>query len=709
MQLSRIEKALWRSCLYAVSFGLPQLIFGWDGYPVKEVPESLGKELEIVGRLNVGPCFDAALHRGILYVIGGGSIHSFATSDPRNPAPLGKLSGLGNVRQIEIQDGFAYIVSREEGLFIVDVGDPSAMKLAAHYDTLELATGISVSGVLAAVSNRQYGVEFIDISNPRNPHYLSTARTGEAQSAFISGSYAYVGDWGPLHMSICDLSDPLNPKIVSQIPLDGYGDGVFVRGNLAYAATGHHAPKTRLPRPTQLNQGHGLQVIDVGDPQNPETLSVIKFPGFYQRSFDWWDVRVSGNYAFVGDSEGGVYVVDIGDPRELSIIGRAVLPKSDMTGYVESVFEGDKKSGPVGGLAVGDGVVYIAGNLSDLFIFEAEGWAAPLPEHTTDFRPEFNRDQDGLSASVYQPRGQVHAAVVSPAGDKAWIAAGYGGVHEVQLAPELRGKKILDTGSIVFDLYFRDDLLYLAEGHKGFSVWRRDSETVFELLGQYVPTEGGVYQLSISPNGDFAYLHVGVDIIDFVDISDPARMLRFNSDEQGGNFYRLPLHQGFLDGRYVGACWHRPGCVFYDLEPRGDGQVLSLPNSLINGVAVLDNPPMALITYKRGYVLQNLPDQPQLDVTKPILIEDTLLEGKPSVHENRLYVADRMRGDLTAVDISDRYAPVRLWHRLLKGNPGLISQHDDMLVVPAGRDGLHLLNAESGLPFYGEGGRDDSK
>ena len=57
----------------------------------------------------------------LAYAIGRGALHVVDISTPTEPKVLGKLGGLGEVRQLVVSDGVAYIGSRHDGLFIVEV------------------------------------------------------------------------------------------------------------------------------------------------------------------------------------------------------------------------------------------------------------------------------------------------------------------------------------------------------------------------------------------------------------------------------------------------------------------------------------------------------------------------------------------------------------------------------------------------------------
>jgi len=119
--------------------------------------EQFGPELPIVATLGCGPAMDVAPEGNYLYAVGGGQLHVAQLDDPARPKLVGQIGGLGNVRQIAVREGIAYVTAREDGLFIVDVRRPERPELLCHYDTIELATGICLSGPVAFVACRQNG------------------------------------------------------------------------------------------------------------------------------------------------------------------------------------------------------------------------------------------------------------------------------------------------------------------------------------------------------------------------------------------------------------------------------------------------------------------------------------------------------------------------------------------------------------------------
>ena len=87
-----------------------------------------------------------------LFAGAGSTLYAFDVAEPLKPRLLGSLGGFDNLRQIRVRGRFAYVVSRETGMRIVDVSDPAHMQIRSLYDSVEFATGIEVAGNVAFVS-----------------------------------------------------------------------------------------------------------------------------------------------------------------------------------------------------------------------------------------------------------------------------------------------------------------------------------------------------------------------------------------------------------------------------------------------------------------------------------------------------------------------------------------------------------------------------
>jgi hypothetical protein len=641
--------------------------------------------MPILGVLGIGPAMDAAIEGTTLYVIGGGKLYVADASSPRSPRLLGTVSGLGNVRQIHVEQGVAFITAREDGLFLVDVTKSDRPRIMSHYDTIELATGVTVTGEIAAVACRTAGVELIDISDPASPMHLSTIRTGEAQSIDVRDGFLYAGVWASRELVVCDISNPRQPSVVARAPLDGYGDGVDVHGSYCYVATGHHSrlqPRAESGDPG-FGSGHGLEIFDVSDPRSPRFAGRVKFPAIYRLGMDMWDVTVIDHYAFVADTYNGVFVVDISHATEPKIIARRRLP----------CVPGREDPGPVGGLAVGDGVIYAAGAWSDLHVIEAP--TASLPSLEPDAAPSISVDDEPTldpRFRVYKPEGQVHSVAID--GDIAYVAAGAGGLHTVQFSPELRRLEVQPTEGFAFDAAVSGQLVFVAEGTGGLSIWKQSLDGTLEIEGSYRVEDKAIRQVVVGPKGEFVLLHVGQNSLHIVDVRDPTHPILVLQESHVGLFYTAPISRQLLENRYANCHWHVSGMRWYDLagdEPAASGRHYPFRIGSRNGAAAVDS--QELVTCRGGYVFLSRTETRPPEQIPLFRVPQTTFHGKPTVHNDILFTSERNSGIVTAIDISVPENPKLLDRIQLNEHPGLIVVHEGVPVIPAGNQGLLLWDS----------------
>ncbi len=660
-----------------------------------------GEEMAILKSLNIGPCIDAAIHKDRLFVIGHRTLYVFDIKEPGNPIVIDSIGNLGNVRQMEIQDGYAYITSREDGMFVIDISDVRNMTVAAHYDSVELATGIHLSGTIGAIANRIYGIELLDISNPRQPRHISSALTGEAQSLFIHKKHVFVGDWATGKLVIFDIAQPGTPKKVSDFQLEGYGDGVFVRGDLCFVATGHHGTDMieKTPDDPAWGAGHGLEIIDITNPETPKRRSKLKFPSYYMRSPDWWDVQAVGNYVFVGDTKAGLFVVNASDPDNPQFRGYVKLP--------ETVWREEKINDPVNGFAVGIRTLYIAGN-TGLHVVDA----SYLPEAAALDPEKMNVVSkttilNDKSHSAYDTGTQIYSLSLDSLTASVYLAAGSGGVHQVTLYPTITGRQLIKTASPVYDVQIENGKIFVAEGKGGLSVWELNSEDNPKLISRYLPPEGGVYQVVIDKKSQRAALHVGGITLDITDLSNPYEIKRIFTDRNQGLMYRFPITKQPDPSGTIGSQW-LGDCYSYNIssiqeKPNKQKELLPLGASNsslgpINGFTFSDNGLIA--TYQDGLLIRQTHNKADTLIQRRLVNSSAPLNGKPTRFNSTLYITDRREGEVSAVDISDLNHPRLLWKKQTKGHPGYALEYRDMVIVPAGYGGLQLFNKHNGAPVF---------
>ncbi|MCB1232641.1 MAG: hypothetical protein KDN19_20510, partial [Verrucomicrobiae bacterium] len=574
-----------------------------------------------------------------------------------------------------------------------DVADDAKPKVISHYDTVEMATGIWVSGSVAFVATRCYGVEIVDVRDPESPKHLSTLKTGEAQSCWARDGFLYIGDWAPKKLLVADVRNPLEPKIVGEGLLDGYGDGGCLRGNYCFAATGHHSRATN--EEDREGRGHGLEIFDVSDPEKPSKVSGVKFPPSYHISNDMWTARVAGDHCVVADTWNGLFVVNIADLEQPKIVAHAVLPALSWKDGVPD---------PVGDVALGDGVIYAAGIYSGLYVVPAPGLAqpvtvepdrAPLISEITEVKSP--SDHDFLT---YRPEGQVRSVTV--VGDLAWTACGEAGIQAIRL-----GDDGLEPVSVtvppegeVWHVSVSGDRLYSAESSGGLGIYRIEADQKLTEMGRLRLKGKNIKQVACPPPGKYALLHWGSSQVQIADVSDPAHPEIAFEDSQVGLFYGDQLVPEMMGGKYLVAFWQRSGPAWYDVSGPKPKLFGNTPDKRLfswkEGACSLGD--QLLVMQKGSYYLLKPGDMRDVEQLTGFGIEGHRLTGRPTVNAqgNRLAIASRHERRIEVLDITDRENPVLLRSYEFFGHPGACGfWQDDRLVVPAGYQGLLLEKPEA--------------
>ena len=398
-----------------------------------------------------------------------------------------------------------------------------------------------------------------------------------------------------------------------------------------------------------------------------------------------WTARVAGNHCVVADTWNGLFVVDIEDIAKPKIVAHAVLP----------VPPGRDGADPVGGIALGDGVIYAAGIFSGLYVVSAPGMAQPVVAEA-DRAPGIPATSETAANDpdfvVYRPEGQVRSVTVRD--DIAWTACGAAGIHAVRLGGDsLEPVTVTDPGEgEVFHVSVSGDRVFSAESSGGLGIYRIGPDLALTEIGRLRLERKNVKQVVCPPPGRFALLHCGGNEVLIADVSNPARPEIVFQDGQVGLFYGDQLVPEMLGGRFLVAHWHRSGPGWYDVSGPKPVHIGNSPDdrlySWTDGACAFGED---LLIVKRGR-LQILPPGDMRDVGKLPAhgVEGHHLGGRPSTDGKRLALARRHEQRVQVLDISEVEKPVLTKEYQLSGHPGACGFWRDRLVIPAGYQGLLL-------------------
>jgi hypothetical protein len=714
------------SCVFlpaVISFTLRDAASGQDGFMTNAHPgEEYGKAIPFRKIPGTAGTLALEISGGRLYALESGGLSIYNIDDPTHPRKLGHVGGMGNVRQLRVRGKTAFVTSRQFGLWAVDVSNETKPVILSNFDAVEMATGLDVAGDVAFIGNRVYGIQCVDVSDPSRMKHLSSYTTDESQSVLYRDNLLFSGDWAGGEVTVIDVSDLSAPKTLSGIKLDGYGDGMAVRGNTLFASTGQH--RKSGPEEGRHGAGHGLDIFDITDPRKPVKLSRVKFPTYYFGPCDYWTPRISGNLCFASDTINGLFLVDIADLKRPEIIGNLVLPKVDpenpeiVVPFKQiadpAIIQGD----PISSIAVGDGVLYMSGNFTGIYLAEFPAQAKPEPRDTGRL-PQ-------LPAKPYQGEGTEHFHTSGPEpsnptrgvaihGDIAYTANVWDGLGIHRLSEG--GVERIGRVDVKYaaDVKRSGDRLYVAEGRYGIGVYQiRSATEVVEIgrLSVLEPTLNFVQFLWAFEDSNIVAATCAGTKVSFVDFTDPENPEIVHGRSGGQLLYGSYGSQKLAGGRYFSIARHCGGLMIFDLKegkPKDvwydtfplcsqTGGVAAFGDELLvmraGGYAFLDPAkPVATKELPR----HKFPGQDQLpdDVPDESAISRAMFpkgewEGLPN-HDpasGKLAVANRIFKSLHIHDFTDKAAPKVLKRIPLNSNPYPPAFWKGRVVVPGGYSGL---------------------
>ncbi|UCE39200.1 MAG: Ig-like domain-containing protein [Thermoplasmata archaeon] len=255
-------------------------------------------------------------------------------SVPTTPGPPINHGTLDSAFSIFVEGTFAYLAIWGYGLQIVDVsGSPPVPTDEGGWITGYYSEDIHVVGNYAYIADEEGGLKILDVSDPSYPVLLGFHETGGWSSAvFVEGDYAYLAEgWDGI--TVVDVNNPTSPTFAwsFNIPF-GNAEGIFVLGSYAYAAyyddglriinintqeevgdvpAHHYSYSVHVIDYgdfvfAYVGDSRGLIIANVTDPDNPSEEGFLELT-----TSGYVDIYVTGSYAYLADSDGGLTIVDI--------------------------------------------------------------------------------------------------------------------------------------------------------------------------------------------------------------------------------------------------------------------------------------------------------------------------------------------------------------------------------------------------------------
>ncbi len=234
----------------------------------------------------------------------GGIFRVINVSNPGAPYEVGYCHpNCSKVDGVEVFGGYAFLACNDGGFKVIDVLDPSNPVVVDTLSTLSLTMGIALSGdrQYAYTAERNAGIRVINISDPTNV-YTEGVLSLSPYYVFDVAAYGRTVLAAAAIFAVVNASNPSAPWLIG---LNRYPPGnhqvIRTQGNYLYIGT----------------QG-SLRILDITDVLNPTEVGVYLLP---QRDTNLKGLDVSGNYVFLGRSDGVFQILDITDPTNPRPLG----------------------------------------------------------------------------------------------------------------------------------------------------------------------------------------------------------------------------------------------------------------------------------------------------------------------------------------------------------------------------------------------------
>jgi hypothetical protein len=463
-----------------------------DGAGLRIVDISDPAALTVVGEALGQTAFGVAVSGDYAYVgASTAGLSVYDVSDPAAPTRVTTLAVSGaSVLKVAVDGTTAYISGGNAGFRTVDITDPESPAVLGSFATTGFATNVAYADGLAYVLSNGFGLAVLDVTDPAMPAQVGTfgIASSQVRGIQLDGTTAFVTSQAGL--VVLDITDPAAITEVGFLAFDNTGSGQSVVrvGDAAYVG----------------NRFDGVRVIDVASLAAPEEIAVIQNGGF---SFK---VHVDGDYAYVADLIGEYRIIDISDPENAEIVGRAdAIPNTS---------DSD----------VRDGIAYVVDRTgapgTGLTRFDVSDPTSPVALDT------FTTGSQSFGIDL--------------AGDVAFIANGFFQFISVDIS-EPGDFSILDNfnpNSNAFDVQVREDVAYVANFGGGLvTVDVSDPAAMTQLNANMV----GGFLSSVVLDGNRAYLADGQVGLNVVDVADPTMPQSLGTGSIAGIASGVAYSQGF--------------------------------------------------------------------------------------------------------------------------------------------------------------------
>ena len=227
---------------------------------------------------------------------GAAGVHVINIAAPVNPSIVKTIGGFTDASQVHIADGNLYALDKDRGMLVFNLRDVHNARIPPprrFFRTAGTPLNVSIHDDTVYFSDDRHGLFILDPSPFGNFVVRSTIPILAAayQIADVGNTtYAYVASG---NLTLIDVTDPQDPQTGLRLNTPGFATGIQFQDNIVYLT----------------DQQAGLHIIDVRNPQQPQRVS--SQPTFGNAK----DVALRETLAYIADGKGGIQTIDISEAK----------------------------------------------------------------------------------------------------------------------------------------------------------------------------------------------------------------------------------------------------------------------------------------------------------------------------------------------------------------------------------------------------------
>ncbi len=549
---------------------------------------------------------------------------------------LGEFTDSSRMSNVEVVDQIAYISDPDYGLRIVDVSDPTNPQLIGTYQVFNYCGYVTVLDNVAYLLVLEEGLLALDVSSPDSPRLLGTYPLSVLSPSFVTirDDIAYVANYN-YGFRLIDVSNPAEMVQLFEYEMEGYIHNLALEGNLLYLADGEAY----------------IKVFNVSDPANPVLLNESELPG----EASW--ITVQDGIAYIASRFDGLQIVDVSDFMNIQPIatiehiGNAqYVLVQDQTLYLLS--EGS-------GLRVYDIADPVEPSLLGVFNTFAHV-RAPFISNQIAYIPDCN---DGLQIiDIIDPENELLLGSYDT-GNRAWgIEVDY---DLAFIANSFSGMKVVDFSNPVFPLQlseyatdspskyiaYRDNHVYLSEMSCRFHI--------IDVSNPFLPTMQDFYEIYGCSTGsdlfaNVAFIgHIGsIDVVDFQEQHQPRLLSNINTPGVAASCKLVNNLLYVADGE--------AGLQIVDVKDLENPEIVGNYSTVLDAIEIAIKDEVAYVAGVTGLYAIDISNPGQPEYILDIRPRQTSEIRDCLVHGNLLFFSCMNWNEIYLYDISVPEAPVHL-------------------------------------------------